>query len=505
VLAPTAFVAVNAIAFCVVRPGVPDLWAARARASAAADGVGLTYWFSWFGGSTPAGYSVITPFLCALVGSEVVAAAAAVVVSGIGTWLVRDTRRPTAAAWTVAASAVINLWCGRVPFLVGAAFAVASIVFVRRRRKVPAALLAVLSVLASPVSGVFLGMALSGVLVAPRMRAYRATVLVTIACAVGSLTLIAILFGTPGPEPFPPYLLAETCVAIALMLLLAPTPHLRVTLTICAVAALVVFLIPNGLGANFARLALFCLPAAAVALSRRRLPTVVALMTPILVFGGLTSVSAARSAAEAASHASYYEPLAAELDAQPRLADHRLELVAAGRAAYTALIGHAILARGWETQSFLAFDAQLASPSLDASEYRAWLDDNAVGYVAVDTSRLTTPESRLIGTGNLPYLRLIWRDARWRLYEVLHPTPIVARPARLEEWSQATMRVHVPCACSTLVRIRWSRFLTASPSVPAETPDDVEDAYRPALARDPSGWTTLTTNRPGTYVLEGLL
>jgi hypothetical protein len=51
-LAPTAFVLLNAIVFCLVRPDVPDLWAARARASAAEHGVGLTYWFSWFGGLT---------------------------------------------------------------------------------------------------------------------------------------------------------------------------------------------------------------------------------------------------------------------------------------------------------------------------------------------------------------------------------------------------------------------------------------------------------------------
>jgi hypothetical protein len=164
-----------------------------------------------------------------------------------------------------------------------------------------------------------------------------------------------------------------------------------------------------------------------------------------------------------------------------------------------------MLARGWETQSFLALHARLASRSLDALEYRTWLDDNAVGYVAVDTSREKTPEARLIDSGNLPYLRLTWRHAGWRLYEVLRPTPIVAKPARLQAWSQATMRVHVPCACQSLVRIRWSMFLTASPSLPAEASDHVEDTYRPALVRDPSGWTILTTNRPGTYVLQGML
>ena len=503
-LAPTAFVAINAVVFLLLRPGVPDLWAARARASAAADGVGLTYWFSWFGGSTPGGYSVITPFLCASVGTEVVAATAAVAIAGLATALVRDTPRPTAAAWTAAAGVVINLWCGRVPFLVGAAFAVASVLLVRRRRTAPAGLLAVLSVLASPVAGAFLGLALSGVLVEPRLRAYRTSVVVTIACALGALGAIAVLFGAPGPEPFPPYLLAETGAAILLMLLLAPTSHLRVTLAVSAGAALLVFSVPNGLGANYARLALFCLPAAAVALSRRPAPAVVALLTPILVFGGLTSVSAARSAAEPASHASYYAPLAAELDSRSGLADHRLELAAAGRAAYAALVDHAMLARGWETQSFLALDAQLASDELDAREYRSWLDDNAVGYVAVDTSRDSTPESRLIGTGRLPYLRLVWSHAGWRLYDVLHPTRIVTAPARLAAWDQAELRVHVPCACRTLLRIRWSRFLTVSPAL-ADAATVDRSGYRPALAADPSGWTVLTTNRRGTYVLDGLL
>ena len=504
-LAPTAFVVVNAAAFCVVRPDVPDLWAARARASAAADGVGVTYWFSWFGGLTPGGYSVITPFLCALLGTELVAAVAAVAIIGTTTVLVRDTPRPLAAAWVAALGVATNLWCGRVPFLVGAAFAVAAVVFVRRRRALPAGLLAVLSALASPVSGAFLVLALSGVAVASSLRAYRTTVLVTTGCALGTLLVLGILFGTPGPEPFPRYLLAETGVAIALMLLLAPSTHVRVSLALSALAAVVVFAIPNGLGANYVRLAIFCLPAAAVALSRRRLPVVVALMTPILVFGGLTSVSAARSAVNPASHAWYYEPLAAQLARTPRLDDHRLELVATARASYAALTDHALLARGWETQSFHALDGQLVSSSLDAAAYRTWLDDNAVGYVAVDTSRPATRESRLIATGELSYLRLAWRYGDWRLYQVRHPTPIVRPPARLVDWSQAQLRVSVPCACQTMVRIRWSRFLTVTPSLPAGTSDDVADAYGPALTEDPSGWTTLTTDRPGTYVLAGLL
>jgi hypothetical protein len=505
VLVPPVCVLVNAIAFCLVRPGVPDLWAARARASAAAHGVGLTYWFSWFGGSTPGDYSVLTPFLCALVGTELVAALAAVAISGVAAFLVRHTHHPTAASWVVTVGVVTNLWCGRVPFLLGAALAAGSVAMVSTRRTRWAAPLAVLSVLGSPVAGAFLAVALSGVVVSHRLRAYRTSAVVVIAGAVGSLALIAFLFGSPGPEPFPPYLLAESCLALLLMLVLAPTPFLRGTLVVSAVVALVVFAIPNGLGANFTRLVLFCLPGAAVALSRRRLLSVVALTAPIVVLGGLGSVSAAISAAQPASQASYYAPLAAELDARHHLFGHRLELVAAGRAAYAALLDHAMLARGWETQSFLSLDPQLASGALTPAEYRSWLDDNAVAYVAVDTTRAETAESRLIGTGDLPYLRQAWSDGVWRLYEVVRPAPIVAAPGRLEAWSQAAMRIHVRCACRTLLRIRWSAYLTASPVLADGSGDDAEDAFRPTLSEAPSGWTSLTTNKPGTYLLDGLL
>src|ERR1700722_6247040 len=65
---PAGLALVNAVIFLILRPGVEDLWAARAREYAAQHGVGLTYWFGWFsGGSTPGNYSVITPYLSALI------------------------------------------------------------------------------------------------------------------------------------------------------------------------------------------------------------------------------------------------------------------------------------------------------------------------------------------------------------------------------------------------------------------------------------------------------
>ena len=65
VIPATLFAAVTAVAFVIVRPPVGDIFAARARQSAALHGVGERYWFSWFGGIVPGHYSVLGPLLSA--------------------------------------------------------------------------------------------------------------------------------------------------------------------------------------------------------------------------------------------------------------------------------------------------------------------------------------------------------------------------------------------------------------------------------------------------------
>ena len=161
-----------------------------------------------------------------------------------------------------------------------------------------------------------------------------------------------------------------------------------------------------------------------------------------------------------------------------------------------------MLARGWETQEDFKFNSELQNPGLDARVYKAWLDDNAVGLVALKEPTSSSPEGRVV-TARPDYLREIWTSGHWRLFEVLHPTSVVAEPAALVASTQSAMTVQVPCACRVLVRVRWSKYLAITPQLPAGTPDAVRDLYRPELAREASGWTTMTTNRPGTYVLDG--
>jgi hypothetical protein len=510
-LAPTIFVVANAVAFYLIRPGVNDLWAARARASAASHGVGLSYWFSWFGGATtPGNYSVLTPYLCAAVGTELAGALAAVVTTALVTVVVRDTRHPMVAASVAAVAVVLNLWSGRVPFLLGAAAGVGAVIAVRRRNRTATVGLTLLSMLFSPVAGVCIVMGLSGTFLTTRTKEYRGIIAYAAITVLVAVSLVAFAFGTPGPEPFSIVLLIELLGGLAFLWIADPPDHLRTTLYVSAVATVVLWAVPNGLGSNYARFAWFCLPVAVAATSSRRPRVILLAVAAMLIEGGVTTVRDLNNAAKPVSSVSYYTALAHRLDRIPGLQNYRVEVVNHGaHAGYDALLGHAMLARGWETQEDRALNRVLDQDPLDPVTYKVWLDNNAVGYVALPSDSVGGyPEYTLVQQGDASYLDRIWSDENWQLFRVENPTRIVGRPGRVIAHNQKSLTIQVPCACRVSVRVRWKKFLTAAlqrpdPSGPGLT--DSKPLVRGTLVNDGNGWTVLTTPEAGTYVLRGSL
>ena len=509
-LLPVLFAAANGLAFYLIRPDVNDLWAARARASAADHGVGLTYWFSWFGGgTTPGNYSVVTPYVSALIGTELVAALSAVAVTALAAVAVRGTRYPVAATWVAAVAAALNTWSGRVPFLFGMTFAVGAIIAVRSQRRAAAIVLTLVSILASPVSGAFICMGLTGTFLTTRTKEYRSIVAWTVGTASVALVGVAVLFGAPGSEPFSIAQLVAVGLTQLWLVSARPADHVRTTLAASLLTTIVLFLIPNGMGSNFSRFAYFCLPVAVVATSGRRLPVALFSAAPVLVAGAVGTAVDLVNASRPISSVSYYTSLAHRLDKIPDLNDYRVEVVNHGaHAGYDALLEHALLARGWETQEDHALNGALLNPHLDPVTYKVWLDNNAVGYVALPASSVQSyPEYTLVREHRPNYLRRIWSDPDWQLFEVQSPTPIVGRPAGVLAHDQKTMTIRVPCSCTLPVRVRWSKFLTATLQSPGRGGRMV-DAVPTLTARvldDGSGWTTLTTTKAGTYVLRGSL
>jgi hypothetical protein len=507
-LGPIAFALANAVAFFVLRPGVNDLWAARARASAAAHGVGLDYWFSWFGGgSTPGNYSIVTPYLSAAIGTELLLSLSTVVAAVLVCYLVRDTPHATAAAWVGAVALACTMWSGRVPFALGTAAALGALLALLHGKRWMIVVLTLLSISASPLAGAFLVLGLSGTFLTTRTKGYRPIIGYVVIPAGLALVLTTLAFGAPGPEPFTNALLGALCAAFILVFAGAPD-HLRTTCWVTLIACVLAWAIPNGVGSNIARFVWFVLPVVILALSSRR--TAIALLTtvPLVCIGAVTTITDLRHASEPISSVAYYRSLVHRLDEIADLRNYRVELVDHGaRAGYDALLDHAMLARGWETQEDTALNPVLTQDPLDPIAYKVWLDNNAVGYVALPSASVGDyPEFKLVSSGKATYLTRIWWDTKWDLFRVENPTPIVAHPASVIAHDQKSMTLRVPCRCTLAVRVHWSKFLTAAlqQRAPSGTGTvDATPAQNAELVDDGTGWTVMTTHRPGIYVLRG--
>jgi hypothetical protein len=485
----------DALLFFILRPNVNDLWAARARASAVKEGVGLTYWFSWFsGGTTPGNYSVVTPWISSYVGTETLCAVSAAAIPFLVAILVRGTYHPKAATAIAVVAVGANLWSGRVPFLFASALAVAALIFFRERRIVPAIGLMLVSTVATPTPAAFVALGMVGVFLSWPARRVQAALMIA-AIAAGAMA-ITVTFGSPGLEPFNSTLRVQLICALLLLQLARPPRWVRTTLWVSVLAVIAVSNVHNAMGGNLARFVWFGLPVMVVALSRFNAFFVALVVTPLLVGGWNMTYIDLSNAVKPVSSTEYYRPLAEKLDTLPDLVNYRLEVVDHGaHAAYDALLNHATLARGWETQADVELNNKVLDKHLAKVTYQLWLNTNAVGYVALPATTFSKyGEYDLVSSPDTPdYLQLIWQNPDWKLYKVRNARPIVAEPAQVVRSSQASMSVDVPCACSINVQVRYSKYLQATG--PAGNPAKVTgDGY---------GWTVITSTAPGTYRLVG--
>jgi hypothetical protein len=126
-------------------------------------------------------------------------------------------------------------------------------------------------------------------------------------------------------------------------------------------------------------------------------------------------------------------------------------------------------ARGWERQVDMVRNAVLYDEALTLDQYHRWLLDNAVRWIAVPDVRLDASalaeadliESEHHGSG-IPWLRAVWRNAHWRLYEVLDAAPIVDPPAVLVEQGPDRLVVRTDRRASVTVRYRFTPYVLAS-------------------------------------------
>ncbi|MDQ1730389.1 MAG: hypothetical protein QOK10_548 [Pseudonocardiales bacterium] len=471
---------IGSAAFMILKPPVADLQAADARAGAAARHVGLGYWLSWFGGSTPGQYSILTPALASVIGVTTLAALSVMLIAALARPLLSHTARPRSASYLVVISSLCNLFSGRVPFAVGLAVSLLGLFLLINGRPVLGGVVNGLATLFSPLGPSFILLALIGPAIA--RRDWRGQLARFAAPSVVGLVLPALLFGAPSPMPFAWTTLAWSVGIVAAALFLDLPKHLRVGLWAAAVVCLAAFLIPSGVGANISRYAFLLLPPIIWAVARNPRRVIALALLPAFVYSGYVVIHDVAAASRPAAQQTYYSGLRTKLLTLPSRNNYRVEVLdTATHRAAAELIPDVYLARGWETQSDSTNNALFYDPTLlNPTSYRNWLDSNAVAWVAVPTAPGSSyqTEANLIKTG-LSYLTPVWSDSQWSLYQVARPQRIIPAPAKVIEANESQVVFDLAAPTTLTLRLRPAKFIHVINQNPKAAPVCLAASIRP--------------------------
>jgi hypothetical protein len=481
-IAPVAVAIAFAAVYLIWEPRTVDLAAHTFRADLFGE-EGFTIWNGqWYGGHHTPAYSIISPPLAWLLGPPVALAVAAVASAALFPPLARGAFGPERARWGslwFGVGTATLLFTARLPFALGVAFGLAALLALQRRRYGWAIVFAVLCPLGSPVAGLFLAMAgVAVALAAPRDRTRRNEGLLIAGAAFLPPLFLAWAFPEGGwaPFPFTAYLPIPAFALACLILLPREERALRWGAALYGVGATVALLIETPMGGNAVRLgALFGGPVLLCALWGR--PVLRKLWALPLLAVGFASLAfwqwspAVRDVIkyieDPAAKSDYFEPLRQFLYTLPD--QRRLEIPFTRSHWEGAEVAMDVpLARGWLRQLDTGLHPIFYKGDINRLTYASWLADNAVRYVALPSAKpdkSSYRERALIEQG-LPYLRLRWKSADWRLYEVLLPTPIVIPEGDanivLEQMQSDELLLDVKRPGEAIVKVRWTPYWFAS-------------------------------------------
>jgi hypothetical protein len=479
-----------AIAYLVLDPPSADL-AAQVYRTDLFERQGFVLWDNaWYAGHHVPGYSVLFPPLGALLGPRVVGALSAVAAAALFERVAAEhfgDRARAGALWFGAATAM-NLVTGRLAFALGVAVALAAVLAATHRRHVLATVLAVATGLASPVAGLFLGLAAAAWFLARRAN----PALALGAGAAAPIVALSVAFPEGGIEPFVASSFWPALAGLGAVLAALPRGEreLRVGVVLYALGTIASFVLDTPLGGNVTRLGtLFGGPVLACLLWRRSPALLAVLAVPLLYWQWNAPVRDwTRASDDPSIHASYYEGLLGFLATRDR--PLRVEIpFTANHWEANHVARRFPLARGWERQLDVRDNAVFYRGRLTPGRYRAWLRANAVAYVALPDARLdhsAEAEARLIRAG-LPYLRAVWSDAHWRVFAVRAPAPL-ATGATATALGTDSLDLRAGSAGSAVARVRFTPYWKI-----------VEGAG--CVSRAAGGWTRLRLTRPGSVRL----
>uniref|UniRef100_UPI0033A699B7 MFS transporter n=1 Tax=unclassified Streptomyces TaxID=2593676 RepID=UPI0033A699B7 len=497
------------------------------------------YNLAWYGGMHPVSYSVVSPYLMSVLGVRTTMMAAGTASAALTALIlvrVRAVRNPAACALAAVFALLCNALSGRVTFGLGMMFALGAVAAVfcwpyrwRRKRWAKAAVaapLAGLATAASPVAGLFLGVAAAALFLNKRRPGAYALGLAPVAV----VALSSWLFPFSGTQPMS---LGSTTLPFlfgVLVFLLVPRDWrtVRTGAAVYALGTLLTWLVDSQIGSNVSRLPMLFAGVVLLAALPYTRPRTRRWYAVVLAFVGLNgwigfkSVDDVVRTAPDAAWAREAAPLINQL--QVRGAEKaRVEVVPArSHREASALTPYINLARGWNRQADMERNPVFYDDTLNAVTYRDWLHRWAVHYVVLPKGEPDTgaeQEAKLVRDG-LPYLKPVWADDNWRLFAVDDPTPLADPPATVERAGAGEVKIRVTAEGRVLIRVPYSPWLALLDEEgkkiepPQETEaskqrDDGVKSYENTdgcllkAEEDAEGdeWTELLAPKPGVYRL----
>jgi hypothetical protein len=457
--------ALLAAAYLVLDPPSADLAAQEYRSDLFA-AHGLLLWDnSWYAGHHMPGYSLLFPPLGALIGPRVAGALCAVGAA----WLFERVAierfgagARIGALWFGVATAM-NLVTGRLTFAMGVVVGLATVLAVLHGRDAPAAVLAVLTSLASPIAGLFLAMGAAAWWLAD--RAPRAVILG--AAALLPVVVLTAAFPEGGIEPFVASSFWPALAGIAAVFAALPARErtLRIACALYAAATVASFVLDTPMGGNVTRLgALAAGPVLAALLWRRNRALLAVLALPLLYWQWNAPVRDwVHANGDPALQREYYAPLLAFLDTRTGAGAFRVEVPFTQNHWEARWVSPRFaMARGWERQLDVGRNTLFYAGPFTPATYRRWLDDNAVRFVAVPDAALdpsADAEARLVLSGSQPWLRPVWRGRHWRVFEVARATPVArGAGAVATRLGVDDVALHMPRAGVVTLAVRFTPY-----------------------------------------------
>ncbi|MDP9074127.1 MAG: hypothetical protein M3N98_08125, partial [Actinomycetota bacterium] len=456
----------------------------------------------WFGGHYTLGYSVLFAPLASMVGVGVLAIACATVSAWAFARLIRGHfgRHSWLGPVWFAVGMAAPVAIGQMAYLLGAALALVALLALSAKRRVIAGVFAVLCPLASPVAAALLLLTLAAwALATPQPGTNRRSVIGLAVLTAAPVGVLELLFPQSGRMPFAATTLLGVLIVSALGLWLLPRPErgLRIGAALYGVAGLVLFVIPQPMGANLGRLGTAVGgPLAATILWPRRRLLLGVVAIPLLLWQWIPAVgSVLKDQPDPSKDQTFFQPLVGYLrshGAQPARVeippsqDHWETLWAAADVP---------LARGWERQVDIAENGLFYPPDQPTeATYYSWLVDHGVSWVALPNLTLDysgKAEAALVQRG-LSYLRPAWHDAQWQVWQVMGSTGLVDGPGHLASLGADRFDLVADQPGNLTVKVRYTQYWTTTAGHACITPAA-------------NGWTSVSVSQPGQVTISSRL